>query len=314
MDIKEKKCSNIEHNDTNANSYCSKCEIYMCNKCQNIHSKLCNNHQSFILGKDNDETFTGLCKEESHNLELQFFCKTHNQLCCVICLCKIKKESMGKHHDCDVCNIEDIKEEKINKLKENIEYLQKLSISFEESINKLKEIYKKINDDKEELKIKIQKIFTLLRNELNKREDELLLKVDEEFDKAYFKEEIIKESEKLYKIKLSFEKNKKFNNEYKEKKINYLVNECINIENNINGIEKINENIKKCNNNSSNFQLKLSPEKEEELTELLNNIKSFGKIYNINNCLILYKWNKRQTKDNFTLSNNDKTIEINYSS
>ena len=208
MDIKEKKCSNIEHNDTNANSYCSKCEIYMCNKCQNIHSKLCNNHQSFILGKDNDETFTGLCKEESHNLELQFFCKTHNQLCCVICLCKIKKESMGKHHDCDVCNIEDIKEEKINKLKENIEYLQKLSISFEESINKLKEIYKKINDDKEELKIKIQKIFTLLRNELNKREDELLLKVDEEFDKAYFKEEIIKESEKLYKIKLSFEKNK----------------------------------------------------------------------------------------------------------
>ena len=223
MEIQEKKCSNIEHKDINANSYCSKCEIYMCNKCQNIHSKLCNNHQNFILEKDNNEIFTGLCKEEKHHLELQFFCKTHNQLCCALCLCKIKKESMGKHHDCDVCNIEDIKEGKINKLEENIEKLQKLSSSFEESINKLKEIYKKINDDKEELKNKIQKLFTWLRNELNNREDELLLKVDNAFDKVYFKEEIIKESEKLYnKIKISFEKNNNMlKNEFKEKILMY---------------------------------------------------------------------------------------------
>ena len=163
MDIKPKKCSNIEHNDINSNSYCSKCEIYMCTKCQNLHSKLFNNHQDFFLKKDNDEIFTGLCKEEKHQMELQFFCKTHNQLCCALCLCKIKKESMGKHHDCEVCNIEEIKDEKINKFKENVKYLQKLSNSFEESINKLKEILKKINDDKEEIKLKIQKIFTKLR-------------------------------------------------------------------------------------------------------------------------------------------------------
>jgi hypothetical protein len=114
------------------------------------------------------------------------------------------------------------------------------------------------------------------------------------------------------KIKLSFEKNKILNKEYEGKRISALVNECITIENNIKGIEKINENIKKCNNNSKNFKLKLSPEKEEELTEFLNNIKTFGKICNIND-LIPYKWNKRQKKNNFTLSNNDKTMEIKYS-
>ena len=43
---------------------------------------------------------------------------------------------MGKHHDCKVCNIEDIKDEKINKLKENIKCLEQLSNSFEETINK----------------------------------------------------------------------------------------------------------------------------------------------------------------------------------
>ena len=313
MEIQEKKCSNIEHKDINVNSYCSKCEIYMCNKCQNLHSKLFNDHQAFVLEKANDEKFTGLCKEERHHLELQFFCKTHNQLCCALCLCKIKKESMGKHHDCDVCDIEDIKDGKINKLEENIEKLRKLSNSFEESINKLKEIYKKINGDKEELKLKIQKIFTLLRNELNNREDELLLKVDNAFNKAYFKEEIIKESEKLFnKIKLSLEKNiNMLKKEYKENQINILINECVNIENNIKEIEYINENIKKYNDNFDNFKLKLSPEKEEELAAFLSNIKTFGRIFN--SCMILYKWRKNQIKNNFTLSDNDKTIEINYS-
>ena len=47
----------------------------------------------------------------------------------------------------------------------------------------MKDAFEEINKDREELKIKIQKIFTELRNNLNNREDELLLKVDEKFDK-----------------------------------------------------------------------------------------------------------------------------------
>ena len=316
MENKIKKCSNLEHNEINANSFCSKCEIYMCNKCENIHSKLFNKHQSFILDKDTNLIFAGFCKEENHQMELQFFCKTHNHLCCALCLCKIKKGSMGKHHDCDVCNIEDIKDEKINKLKDNIQCLQKLSDSFEESINKLKGIFENINIKKEELKLKIQKIFTRLRNELNNREDELLYEIDNEFDKAYFKEEIIKESEKLYnKVKLSLENSKSLDKNYNDNnKITILINECINIENNIKGIEKINENIKKCKN-SDDLKLSISLDKEDEINSFINKIKSFGKIYNSNSFLnVSYKWSKNQINNNFELSNNDRTMKINYNS
>ena len=71
----------------------------------------------------------------------------------------------------------EIKNDKINKLNDNIIYLEELSKTLQESINKAKEIYEKISENKEGWKLKIQKIFTKIRNELNKREDELLLEV-----------------------------------------------------------------------------------------------------------------------------------------
>jgi len=311
------KCSNLEHSEINVNTYCSKCEIYMCNKCENIHSKLCTNHQSYIIKNNSKDFFTGLCKEENHhNLELEFFCKTHNQLCCIACICKIKKNSIGKHSECDVCDIEKIKNEKINKLNENVKCLENLFNTFEDSIHKLKELFLKINKNKEELKIKIQTIFTKIRNELNNREDFLLLEVNNEFDKTYFKEEIIAKSEKLYnKIKLSLNNYKIMNEENNNYKTNSIINECIKMENNIQDIEIINENIKKCNN-SIDLKFIIIPDKEDELNEFLNYIKNFGKIglNNILNDFNSYKWNKIQIKkNNFVLSNNDKTIKIHYS-
>ena len=59
-----------------------------------------------------------------------------------------------------------------------------------------------MNKNKEELKLKIQSIFTKLRNVLNEREDKLLSDIDNEYDNIYFKEDIIKTNEKIpYKIK-----------------------------------------------------------------------------------------------------------------
>ena len=55
------------------------------------------------------------------------------------------------------------------------------------------------NEKKEESKLKIQRIFTKIRNVINNREDELLLKIDQIYDNIYFKEELVKESEKLEK-------------------------------------------------------------------------------------------------------------------
>ena len=249
MEIQKKKCTSKEHRKIDAIIYCNECKIYMCNKCETFHSTLFDNHQTFNLEKNGDAIIMGFCTEKEHNNnKLVFFCKTHNQLCCAVCLCKIKKNEIGKHKDCDVCNIEDIKDEKINKLKTNMKTLDELSHNLQESIKNLRKIYDKINENKEELKLNIQKIFTKIRNELNNREDKLLLEVEKHFDDVFFKEEFIKESEKLpNKIKISLERGKNLDKEYKDDKLNLLINECINIENNITEIKNINNNINKYN-------------------------------------------------------------------
>ena len=82
-----------------------------------------------------------------------------------------------------------------------------MSLNLKESIEKLKVIFKNVEENKEEIKINIQKVFTKLRNCINDREDELLLYLDNKFDELYYNENIIKESEKLpKKIKISLEK------------------------------------------------------------------------------------------------------------
>ena len=112
---------------------------------------------------------------------------------------------------------------KKNKLKENIKYLEDCSIQIENSINELKKIFEKINETKEELKIKITKIFTQIRNVINEREDKILLEIDEQFDKLYYKEEIIHRSENLpHNIKKIIEKGKLIEKDWNNNKINFL--------------------------------------------------------------------------------------------
>ena len=180
--MKQRKCSSKKHEEIEAILYCYECRIYMCNKCEKIHSELFQNHKKFNIDKDTSEIFTGYCKEENHLEKLNYFCKTHNKLCCSSCIVKVKRQGNGQHTDCDVCNIEDIKDEKKNKLNQNIKFLEDFSKNLQQLINELKEIFRKICENKESLKLKIQKIFTKLRNSLNEREDELLLEVDKQID------------------------------------------------------------------------------------------------------------------------------------
>ena len=113
------KCFTEEHKEIDAISYCSECRIYMCNKCDNYHSPFFKTHHPYKINKG-EEIFTGYCLEKDHPVKLEFFCKNHNQLCCAACLCKLNEKGVGQHKDCDVCIMEKIKEEKKNKLKENI--------------------------------------------------------------------------------------------------------------------------------------------------------------------------------------------------
>ena len=275
-----KNCSSIEHEKEDAISYCEICKVYMCNKCENFHSKLCKNHYTYKININNaNELFTGFCKEENHFDKLEYFCKTHNQLCCSGCIAKIKRKGKGQHTDCEVCNIEDIKNEKKNKLKENIESLEKALKETDQLIIKIKNLFEVMTENKEDLKIKIQKFFTRLRNKLIEREEELLLEVEDKFNNLYFKEDFLKNNEKLPKeIKLSIEKGKSIQREWNnDNKLNSIINDCINIENSVEKINKLNENINKSNN-IINKKLKFFPDDNEEINKYLEKISLFGRI------------------------------------
>ena len=279
MENKIQKCSLKSHKEIDAISYCQECKIYMCNKCEKYHSELFNDsHHQYKLDKVTTDIFTGLYKEKNHLNELTYFCATHNKLCCAKCITKIKYEEDGQHSDCKIYPIKDIENEKRNKLKNIIKDLEELSINLEQTIVELKKILEESNEKKEALKVNIQKIFTKLRNTLNDREDQLLLEVDKLYNDTFFYENIIKKCQKLpNKVKSSLEKGKLIEEQWKNEnnKINSLINDCLNIENNINEIKDINKKKEKLN--SLKFGFEFQPD-SKEINELLNKINKFGKI------------------------------------
>ena len=278
----KKKCSLESHKEIDATIFCQQCKIYMCENCQKHHSELFKTHHPYSLDKNKDDQYTGICKEKNHSMKLDYFCKNHNQLCCAACLCKIKGKGSGRHTNCEVCFIKKAKKKKKNTLNQNIKYLEDLSTSLEKSLNELKKLFGTINQNKENLKINIQKIFSSLVETVKSREKEILKEVDKQFDIIFFKEDLIKEGEKLpNKIKLSLEKGKSINNEWDDKeKLSSILNDCINIENNIKDINTINDSIKKCNL-ITDLEIKFSPD-NEGLDKFIKSIKAFGKIYYIN--------------------------------
>ena len=277
----KKKCSNKKHSDLNAINYCSICNLYLCNKCSNIHSEYLESHHINNINEINNiekETFSGLCQEFNHKNELIFYCRDHNTLCCAACLCRIKENGNGLHHDCNVCTIKEIKNEKKKQLNENMKFLEESLKSAEESINKLKEIYDKMIESKENVKLKISKIFTKLRNIVNEREEYLLTQIDKIFEKSFFKEDLIRKGEKIpNQIKNLMENRNLINEEWDNKILIERINDCINIENNIKNIFEIKEKIKYCN--SKIIEINFNPEKELP-PEIIEYIKKFGEILN----------------------------------
>ena len=99
----------------------------MCNKCEKVHLGLLKNHHLINLDKDVNEAFTGICTEPNHSMNLQYYCKTHNKLCCAACIAKIKCKGNGKHKNCKVVYISKIKNKMKKQLGENIKNLEELS-------------------------------------------------------------------------------------------------------------------------------------------------------------------------------------------
>ena len=272
MEDKKIICSKKLHEKIEAIIYCQECNIYMCNKCKQSHSDLFESHHLYNLDKNINDIFTGLCKDSNHHVEFEYFCKTHNILCCAKCISKFQSNGSGKHAKCDVCLINDIKNVKKEKSNENIKILEELSNNLNKFIEELKNIFKKINENKENLQLKIQKIFTELRNKINKKEDELISRVNEAFNKLFFDEKFLKFSEGLpSKVNKLLEQGKLITKEWKDNDSVSLINECINIENCIKNLGAVNKKLKKIN--SKNITVKFC-----KTDNLENDINEFGYI------------------------------------
>ena len=277
-----KKCSLNEHKEKDAIIHCQECKIYMCHQCEKVHLGLCKDHHSYKLDNNINNIFTGICKKKNHSMKLEYYCKTHNKLCCAGCIAKIKGHGNGFHNDCEIYYINDIKKEKKEKLNKNIIYLEELSKNLDKSLNELKIIYEEMKNKKEELKKNIQTIFTKLRNIINETEDKLLYEVENKFKKLLFNEKIIKESEKLpNQIKINLEQGKLIHNDENNwedsDKLNKIINDCINLENNIQDINIINESIIKAKKLKPSFNID-----ENKINELSTILRNIGKVNYLN--------------------------------
>ena len=279
MEIQNNKCSSIEHKEVDAIKYCQECNVYLCNKCDKFHGSLFQTHHTHPLNKDLKDIFTGFCKVENHKNELNYFCKNHNELICAKCMTKIKSKGIGQHTDCNVCDINDISEEKKKNLEDNIKKLEDLSKLFQASIDGLKKIFDEVDKNKEEVKKEIQNVFTKIRSEINQREEGLLNEVDKIFQKKIFNQDIdiFKDKKFPEKIKSFIEKGKLVEKDWENNKNkNSLINDCINIEKTINKINKLNESIE-------SYKIKQKKLKfYSESKDLIGLIKRHGS-FNVNN-------------------------------
>ena len=282
MDEKTNKCELEEHKEIDAIIFCQVCRVYMCNKCQNLHSKLFPNHQNIELNKKSTEIFIELCPEKNHTL-LNYYCATHNILCCAACLSIVTDQNFGKHAYCDIYRLNETVDYKKKCFDEKIKTMKYFSENIESQIFELKKLYEKINEDKNKLIEKIQKIFTRLRNCLNEREDKILSEVDEIFNSCYFNKTVVEESENFpNKIKKYLEIGDIQENEWEnENNFKRLINNCIKIEKNIDDINDMNECINKYNQ-QKDLKIYFTPN-EEGIKNYEANIKKFGNIMIKNN-------------------------------
>jgi len=93
----------------------------------------------------------------------------------------------------------------------------------------------------------------------------------------FFKEQLIKESEKLPNIvKTSLEKGKIKENDWNdENKLNKIINDCIKIENTIKNLNLVYDKISVFNSNKD-LEIEFNPKNTEIEEGLLNEIKEFG--------------------------------------
>ena len=164
---------------------------------------------------------------------------------------------------------------------ENVQYLEKILKTFEDSIKELEELYKTIQGNKEQLKINVQKIFCEIKVAIDKRQDEILLDIENKFKESYFDEDLTIKSKKLpKKIKNTLEKGKSIEEKWNNKdELCFAINNSLSIEKDNDIINEIYEKINKCK--ELNIEIFFNP-KEDEISNFIDSFNEFGSI-EINN-------------------------------
>ena len=158
-EISINKCYYNEHSEQTATNFCFKCNKFLCETCSTSHCDTNPKHNLFSVDKDLNLNFTGYCTEGNHPNKLDYYCFTHNNLCCAACLCKIKDRGDGQHTECKVCHIDQIKGEKKRKLNDNLKLLKKFSLNMKKILKDIRTFYEHINPIKEDIIMNIKNIF-----------------------------------------------------------------------------------------------------------------------------------------------------------
>jgi len=275
-----KRCYTKSHWNKRATKHCFTCNKDFCEICAGPHSRCDRKHELYSIDTDSKNVnFTGLCKEGNHTNKLDYFCKTHNNLCCAACLCKIKEKGDGQHTECNACHIDEIKDEKKSKLNNNIKIFKNLLKNSKNMLKEIKRIYDKNKPKKDEIKENIKNIFNNFRYLLDKREKELLNELDNSFEKIFFNEEFFKNHKKIpNKIEYNLKKAKavieKWEEDEKSGNLNNIINDCVNIEKNLEKFLKIKEKIDLLGKNTS-IQFN---ERNNDIELISEKIKNFGEI------------------------------------
>jgi len=201
-DIQKIKCSSKKHENIEANTYCTKCEKFMCKKCEIIHTDFFDSTHSSFLIKSNDFDNIQLLKDKNIN-------EINDP--------KVIEENIKYLEDFSN-NLKEINNnfknelKKINNKKEDLEInIQKVFTKIRNELNKVEDAYlneinnkyDKINLDK---KIKgneilLNKIKLVLNNKIN--QNDLLIKECQNID-IINKE--IENFDKLFDIEIPEEK------------------------------------------------------------------------------------------------------------
>ena len=278
-EISLNKCYYNEHSEQTATNFCFKCNKFLCETCSTSHCDLNPKHNLFSVDKDLNLNFTGYCNEGNHPNKLDYYCSTHNNLCCAACLCKIKDRGDGQHTECKVCHIDQIKGEKKRKLNDNLKLLKKFSLNMKKILKDIRTFYEHINPIKEDIIMNIKNIFHNFRILLDNREKELLYEVEEVYSKNFFSDNFLKESNKFpTKIKYNIDKGKNVLDKWEEAeekgKINLLINDCINIEKNIKELNDIKDKIASLNSKS---KMQFCTQ-DNDIEIISKKIKNLGKV------------------------------------